>query len=171
MPIQQAVRQQQDNHHKSVQYLLDNPEKTNLVMGIVRDFKHMVRKPDGKLGWSISLNQYSSPEFSIYCCVKSFSNVSPIVKILADAGYKIRPESTEDNQYSMSRKFLFCKGSYYNWDRINILAFALKELGAECRAVSIGYSRGVSSIEEFKLVCDDMEEAALKMDIENPNYL
>jgi len=173
MPIQIAARQELANYNESIERLLDDQDKTDLVMGIVRDFKDLVKKPDGKLGWAISLSHHNSPQFTIYCCVKSFSDVAPIVKILAEAGYIIYPEATEDNKYSMSRTFTFKKGEYWQWDHIKIVAFALEKLGAECRAVSIGYERTshVTPVERFKLVCDDLEEKALKSDINNPNYL
>ena len=173
MSIQKAVREYKATYHNAIEHLLDNSDKTNLVMGIVRDFKDLVRKPNGKRGWDILLWANGAPLFTIYCCVRNFSDVSPIAKRLEPAGYILHPNSTEDNKWNMSRTYSFKKGGKYSGDKINVVAYALEELGAKCRAVSIGYGERFSFApeEQFKLVCDELEETALKADVEDPNYL
>ncbi len=172
-PIQKEIKRLEQCHHRSVEYLLDNPDKTNLVMGIVKKFPDLVRKPDGKRGWDITLLNFESPLFTIYCCVQNFSDISPISEILTKSGYPIDAEASEDNKYNMSRKYIFRKGSEYSSDKIHVVAYALKELGASCRAVSIGYSKpyDFGPVEQYRLVCDDLEATAVAADIADPNYL
>ena len=138
------------------------------------DKYEMIRKPNGGKGIGVSLRSDGAPTFSIYCCGASFSDADPVAKEITKLGYTLDPASTSDQVYSMSRRFVFKKRcGEWDSDYIHLIVYSLKELGGNCRAVSLGYDRTLTPdpVEKFKLVCDEFEAAIVAQDHRDPNYL
>lgn len=126
-------------------------------------YPKLVRHPEpNKRAIKVFLFEFApkSPDIYVYCCVRSFNLVKPVISLFEEFGYKLSKRIT-DCQYSMSRTFQIEKGKYPH-PIIYIKAFALEELGADCKVVEIGYIAGSPGKPEFRLVCDELEEKALK---------
>ena len=178
-PIRKSLHNAEATYHKMVEVILNNQDKITLIQSIQKEFPNMLRRPDGRGGYSIMSTDSGVPSFCLYACVASFGEASGILARLKEAGYKMGGKEygyPKDNKYNMSREFRLEKKSksIFIWDYIYLTLFALKELGANCKAVSIGYDvpPGPESYsEKFVLVCDEIEEIALKQDVEDPNFL
>ena len=159
--VKVAIAEREIQNDKFMRCAVNSDRIVKIAKEVKRLYPNIVRHPQGKAAFKVLVYSFiEEPDIIIHCCVANFADIAPIVKILEQYDYK-QYEKPVDNKYSISREFIYTKEKY-GLTYIKIIAFALKDLGADCRVVEIGYEPMSKLAPIFRIVCDELEEKAIK---------